>query len=48
MARLIQDQIKKPLAEQILFGALAEKGGDVHITVQDDHLELDVDAKVPA
>ncbi|MFZ5722876.1 MAG: ATP-dependent Clp protease ATP-binding subunit ClpA [Pseudomonadota bacterium] len=48
MARLIQDEIKKPLAEMILFGALAEKGGDVHITVQDGRLDLEVDAKVPA
>ncbi len=48
MARLIQDEIKRPLAEQILFGALAEKGGDVHITVHDGKLDLEVDAKVPA
>jgi ATP-dependent Clp protease ATP-binding subunit ClpA len=48
MARLIQDEIKRPLAEMILFGALAEKGGDVHITVHDGKLDLEVDAKVPA
>ena len=30
MARLIQEELKKPLAEEILFGSLAN-GGDVHI-----------------
>jgi ATP-dependent Clp protease ATP-binding subunit ClpA len=48
MARLIQEEIKKPLAEMILFGALAEKGGDVHVSVQDGKLDLEVDARVPA
>jgi len=32
MARLIQDQIKRPLAEELLFGKLAD-GGVVHVTV---------------
>ncbi len=32
MARLIQDQIKRPLAEELLFGKLAN-GGNVHVTV---------------
>ena len=31
MARVIQEQIKRPLAEEILFGELAEHGGVVHI-----------------
>ena len=48
MARLIQDELKKPLAEAILFGALAEKGGDVHVTVHDGKIDLEIDAKVPA
>jgi len=48
MARLIQEEIKKPLAEMILFGALAEKGGDVHVSVHDGKLDLEVEAKVPA
>ena len=38
MARLIQDQIKRPLAEELLFGKLAD-GGVVHVTV--DHAEAD-------
>ena len=42
MARLIQDKIKRPLAEQILFGELAEHGGTVHVTMRDDELVLDV------
>jgi len=43
MARLIQEQVKKPLAEMILFGALADKGGRVHVTVRDDALVLDAE-----
>ena len=32
LARIIQEHIKKPLAEELLFGALA-KGGVVHVSV---------------
>lgn len=35
MARVIQENIKRPLAEVLLFGELAE-GGDVRIVLQDD------------
>jgi ATP-dependent Clp protease ATP-binding subunit ClpA len=38
MARLIQEKVKRPLAEQILFGELAEHGGTVHIDVRDGEL----------
>jgi ATP-dependent Clp protease ATP-binding subunit ClpA len=34
MARVIQEQVKRPLAEQLLFGALA-KGGHVRISLDD-------------
>jgi ATP-dependent Clp protease ATP-binding subunit ClpA len=37
MARVIQENIKKPLAEEILFGKLAD-GGMVRISVEDDKL----------
>ena len=40
MARLIQEQIKKPLANELLFGRLAH-GGSVRITVQADELALE-------
>ena len=36
MRRLIQEKIKKPLAEMILFGELAEAGGSVEIGVGSD------------
>jgi ATP-dependent Clp protease ATP-binding subunit ClpA len=42
MARLIQDQIKKPLAEKLLFGELSEQGGKVKVSVEDDKLVLTV------
>ena len=40
MARIIQEHIKRPLAEELLFGSLAD-GGHVRITIgPDDTLEL--------
>ncbi|MCV6590443.1 MAG: ATP-dependent Clp protease ATP-binding subunit ClpA [Marinobacterium sp.] len=47
MKRLIQEKIKKPLAEMILFGELAEEGGSVEIGVDAEgelHLEVMVAA----
>ncbi len=41
MARLIQDKIKKPLAEELLFGQLTE-GGAVELVVKNDAIELDI------
>ncbi len=41
MARLIQDKIKRPLAEEILFGELAEHGGVVHVDLRDGELVFD-------
>ncbi len=42
MARVIQERIKKPLAEDILFGRLA-KGGEVHVTAEGGELVLHVE-----
>jgi len=36
MQRLIQEKLKKPLAEMILFGELAEAGGEVDISIGED------------
>ncbi|MDO9321740.1 MAG: AAA family ATPase, partial [Pseudomonas sp.] len=41
MTRLIQDKIKRPLAEEILFGELAEHGGVVHVDVEAGELTFD-------
>lgn len=41
MARLIQDKIKRPLAEEILFGELAGQGGVVRIDICSDELCFD-------
>ncbi len=43
MSRLIQEQVKKPLAEHILFGSLAEKGGTVKIDVEGDEIVLSIE-----
>lgn len=40
MDRLIQDKIKKPLAEEVLFGDLADGGGTAYVTVEDDQLVI--------
>ncbi|NLD14824.1 MAG: ATP-dependent Clp protease ATP-binding subunit ClpA [Gammaproteobacteria bacterium] len=40
MARVIQEHIKKPLADAILFGELAEQGGVAHFEVAGDGLQL--------
>ncbi|MCB1616001.1 MAG: AAA family ATPase, partial [Pseudomonadales bacterium] len=42
MARLIQETIKKPLAEKVLFGDLAQ-GGVVDVVVSGDKLVLQVE-----
>ncbi len=44
MARLIQEKLKKPLAEEVLFGALSGNGGTVHVRVEDDQLQLEYQA----
>jgi ATP-dependent Clp protease ATP-binding subunit ClpA len=41
MARLVQNEVKKPLAEKILFGELKD-GGTVRISAADDKLLLEV------
>ncbi len=42
LGRVIQEYIKKPLAEELLFGKLA-KGGVVKVTVKDGELKLKID-----
>ncbi len=44
MARIIQEKIKKPLAEMVLFGALSDKGGSVVIDVKDDNIAITPEA----
>jgi len=43
MARLIQEQIKRPLAERILFGDLSQQGGEVFITLENGQLKFSVE-----
>ena len=42
MARLIQEKLKKTLAEDILFGELSGGGGEVFVGVEEDELKLDI------
>ena len=48
MQRLIQNKIKKPLAEDILFGRLAKQGGLVRVDVEDGELQLIIEEEVLA
>lgn len=43
MARLIQEELKKPLAEEILFGSLTD-GGDINVELKDGELTFDFEA----
>ena len=43
MARVIQEHIKRPLAEELLFGCLAAGGGQVKVSVAKDESKLDLE-----
>jgi len=42
MDRLVKDMLKKPLANEMLFGNLSQGGGKVIVTVKQDSLALDI------
>ncbi|MEO1922333.1 MAG: ATP-dependent Clp protease ATP-binding subunit ClpA [Sphingomonadaceae bacterium] len=46
MARLIQEKVKQPLAEELLFGKLAN-GGEVDVGVKDDKLHFAITSAAP-
>ena len=46
MARLLQDKVKQPLAEELLFGKLAH-GGEVHVSVKEDALSFELTPAPP-
>ena len=39
LGRVIQEKVKKPMAEELIFGALS-KGGHVDITIDKDEISL--------
>lgn len=43
MARLVQEKIKRPLADELLFGKLSQRGGHVRVTLQDDEIHLEME-----
>lgn len=47
MARIIQEHLKKPMAEELLFGRLTH-GGSLHITVVNDELNFEITSKEKA
>ena len=46
MARVIQERVKQPLAEELLFGKLAH-GGEVHVSVKEDALNFELTPAPP-
>ena len=48
MDRLIQEKIKKPLAEEVLFGALADRGGTALVSVKDDEIVITTEVREKA
>ena len=47
MARVIQEHLKKPMAEELLFGELVN-GGELHVYVENDGLAFEVKSKQKA
>lgn len=45
MKRAIQEHVKKPLADALLFGKLSDQGGEVKLTVINDELDLSISSK---
>ncbi|NQD37826.1 ATP-dependent Clp protease ATP-binding subunit ClpA [Permianibacter sp. IMCC34836] len=41
MARIIRDLLRKPLADELLFGKLS-RGGEVHVMIENDKLSFDI------
>jgi ATP-dependent Clp protease ATP-binding subunit ClpA len=46
MSRLIQEKVKQPLAEELLFGKLAH-GGEVHVSVKENALAFELTPAPP-
>ncbi|WP_374410179.1 ATP-dependent Clp protease ATP-binding subunit ClpA [Novosphingobium colocasiae] len=46
MARVIQEKVKQPLAEELLFGKLAH-GGEVHVSIKEDALNFELTPAAP-
>ncbi|PNU01697.1 ATP-dependent Clp protease ATP-binding subunit ClpA [Novosphingobium guangzhouense] len=46
MGRVIQEKVKQPLAEELLFGKLAH-GGEVHVSVKENTLNFELTPSAP-
>jgi ATP-dependent Clp protease ATP-binding subunit ClpA len=46
MGRVIQEKVKQPLAEELLFGKLAH-GGEVHVSIKDNALSFELTPSPP-
>lgn len=44
MARIIQERLQKPLADELLFGSLSKAGGRVSVSVRRDELAIELEA----
>ncbi|MFM8356229.1 MAG: AAA family ATPase, partial [Gammaproteobacteria bacterium] len=48
MQRLIQEKIKRALAEEVLFGSLSRSGGTVYVTVKNGDLDVHCESRETA
>nr|MCU0674558.1 AAA family ATPase [Myxococcota bacterium] len=48
MARLVEKELKRPIAKAMVFGELRDAGGVVHVAVKGDALDLRFEAAKPA
>ena len=48
MQRLIDEKIKSRLAEDILFGELADSGGTVYVSVEDGDIAIEIESRTVA
>ena len=48
MQRLIDEKIKSRLAEDILFGELADSGGTVYVSVEDGDIAIEIESRAVA
>jgi ATP-dependent Clp protease ATP-binding subunit ClpA len=44
--RLVEEKVKQPLADELLFGEMASSGGSIKVTVKDDALDFEFIKKV--
>ena len=45
MARLIEEKLKKPIVDELLFGKLSANAGNIKVGIKADELDINVAAE---